>query len=785
MGKSVSKFTLGIVLIIAVIALLEWSEKIEVSAVILAVAALYALGKTIQMGRLWWRGSGNRIAGRERSLKFLACMMAFFLTTGAMLYLWAFGTIAREDGTTFVNSEYLLRSLACSLKLFMFDIDSNVLDHIAYHHFIKGAIVIQAALSFCCTVSFLIGLVNARIKAYLKLRKLVKIHETGKNHLYIFFGMNEPSETLAKSIQAEDDKSLIIFVENTNVNKDEPEGWNSIVQLFAVRQKAFIDVEELNAYVSFTDSSLSEIADGEVADEDILDKMNLHKVKEIISNLQLAGADSQLHVFFLSENEDENVHNTSILTHDVTISQTVKADSVSVKFYCHARLNGINRTIEDEAMHRDIDIRVIDYSRLSIDSLKMNPTEHPARVVKFDCETKPGCAVSEFNALIVGFNWCGQDALSYLYEFGAFVDGDTLNRSHFQCTAVDRDMDSIAGLYRATHPQVCKATNQDGSPLVNFVKCDFKGDTFYESALGPNRHTLNHIVIAVGDDEAGINLAINIFKYIRRVRHNLSSLRIYVRTYNKGKTAFMKRIAQHYNDGCGASEPIIRIFGDAHEIYSYKMIVDPSNLKKARRFFARYSTFKHENPDWDRRHMKELGFIRKDGTVIPMADRRISLDNLRKIRRKEGQDLSNAFHAATKEYIFEQAVKPENRDCLIVRYFGADGEPLYEGKMQSIRYTKLSDFENTLVRNLAILEHLRWNAAHEMLGYEPTEPADKIHSCDEERHKHNCLRPWAELDAESAIVTASEGWDCDYKIYDFGVVDTTLDLYKQRLGYGK
>ncbi len=96
-----------------------------------------------------------------------------------------------------------------------------------------------------------------------------------------------------------------------------------------------------------------------------------------------------------------------------------------------------------------------------------------------------------------------------------------------------------------------------------------------------------------------------------------------------------------------------------------------------------------------------------------------------------------------------------------------------------IRYTNLTSPENNVIQNLARLEHLRLNASHEMLGY--IKAHDDLHGCNERTRENNCLRPWQELDAESHEVTRIEHWDCDYKLYDFIVVDNSILLSKDKL----
>ena len=174
--------------------------------------------------------------------------------------------------------------------------------------------------------------------------------------------------------------------------------------------------------------------------------------------------------------------------------------------------------------------------------------------------------------------------------------------------------------------------------------------------------------------------------------------------------------------------------------------------------------------------MKEKGTKKN----IPIGERKVSLSDMRSLRRKESQDLANALHIKTKIFLLQKAFG-EGLDWkeFVEEYFDEKGKPIRKGSYANIKYT-LSEQENygilnTVILNLARLEHLRWNASHEMLGYTK---ADKgIHSCDERTKRHNCLRPWEELDKEGRDVRLSEGWDADYKAFDFCIVDVSIWLY--------
>ena len=122
------------------------------------------------------------------------------------------------------------------------------------------------------------------------------------------------------------------------------------------------------------------------------------------------------------------------------------------------------------------------------------------------------------------------------------------------------------------------------------------------------------------------------------------------------------------------------------------------------------------------------------------------------------------------------------------------------------RYDNLGKHLSKMILNLAITEHLRWNASHEMLGYK------KGITTDEKRQLHNCLVDWKDLKEVSdracneamEKVQKGEFWDFelskqlkseypnykekvkayvlylpDYKKYDFAVVETTISLLKK------
>lgn len=776
-------------------------QRVELSWAIVTIAIIYGLRLSFKYGKNWLSGRTSKVAKKERFLLFLVSMMLLFLATGTALYLWAFqleheDSINNEEGVfLFTNAEYLLRSLVCSFQLFTASIDSNVLDGIKGHEYVKGLISLQAVLSFACTIAILISLAYARVRAYIKLHKQTTIDES-QNHLYVFFGMNEPSKLLAKSIQAKErNGGVVLFVENNQVNEDDQNGWDSIVGLFTHRRQTFSEADNLDARVTFTETRLcdvdiEDINDNDLGKKDVLKEINLIKLKELICKLKDYPKNAELHIFFLSSNEDENIQAMSVLARDATINEV--NNSIIQKFYCHARQNGLNRVVEDIAVKRGLDVRIIDSSHLSIELLKANQDYHPVKLVDID-KDNPTTVSSEFNSLVIGFDEAGQDAMKFLYEFGAFVSNEGTSekeiRSPFHCIAVDKRMNELQGVFSTFAPAAIAQKNSDETSLIELVQCDCLTSEFFKNVLDKDlRQKLNYVVITLGNDDLGMMLAIRILNHIRRERENLSRLRIFVRSYRPERESYMQKIANYYNEGYNQdckndvfkTQAIIIPFGQSEKIYSYDMIIREDLIEQGKTFQKRYCEMKGETEFWDDRHAKLTGAKDKQGNVIPVGKRKVSLNKMRELRRKESQDLANALHAGTKIYLLNTFIEKEGSwEKIFSNYFDDSGKPKCDGSYDKIRYPYLSIKENQAILNLARLEHLRWNASHEMLGY--TIADTDIHSCNERTRQHNCLRPWEELDEEGRTVSQLEGWKADYKSFDFGVVDVTIWLSKNNI----
>lgn len=742
--------------------------------VFVAIVSYISIRLTIYVGRYYHRYRNHKgTSKKERLLKMLACLMGVFFISGTVIYVFTFPKIGIDHRVEFNNAELIIRSMICSVKMFTLDVDSNILDRLDSHPILKGLIATQAAFSFICTVTLLISLIYSRAKAFYRLHRKTQITRT-KNHLYVFFGVNENSKLLAKDIHEHDCKSVIVFIDNAVVKEDENDSWDNIVNLFTHRQKTFDIAEDSKALVAISSARLCDVEEEwlQESSPDIFAMIGLDKIRDYIRLLSHFPNESQLHVLFLSDDEDNNIRSLFNLAKDTTLLSIAADKRVEHRIYCHARYNGPNRIVEDIAVRKNLNVEIVDSSHLAVELLKSTPEDQPVRTAWLS-EEYPAMVKKQLDCLIVGFGEVGRDSFRFLYEFGTFIQMKDEKPCEAKplITAVDSKMKDIAGLFRVHKPALRFDSIQGPLSLLNL---DWHQTEFFSRCLNPDKcRCLNYIVLAMGDDDQNILLATTIFQHMRRYREEMSHLRIMVRCVRYEKLEMMYRVAAHYNKGQEeGSNDVIRIFGNPKEIYSYRTIIKDELKNRGKSYYYNYASLRGEEADWEKRRRNLLAVSESLSGELGYP----SLDNIRKLRRQESQDFANALHASTKTWLLRQAFGEDfDWKFFVSRIFDYGNTPDKRGSGSAIIYPGLSDKENEIMVRLAMLEHARWNSAHELLGYMVN---NESHKCEERPMLHNCLRPWEELDEESHKSSSPE-WLCDYKSYDFSVVDTSIYLEEE------
>lgn len=586
----------------------------------------------------------------------------------------------------------------------------------------------------------------------------------------IFFGINKQSILLARNIQKEKKgKERILFIILPAEDKGQREGL-SLSQLFGFNtynQEVIKELQDVKYAIKAAEGKPSDV---ETNDGDILSRLGLSKLKGLINHHK------KTRIFILSDDEVENVKSTINLMQD----KTIKGNNIDI--YCHARKNRENGIVEKmaylEGNNGLLNVHLVDTSTLAIHTLKCNVEYQPVSFV--NPNTDLAVVDNPFTALILGFGETGRDALRFLYEFGAFADSKG-NKSPFKCYAIDKQMDNLKGNFYYEAPAV--KYNKE-IELLNMSNLSPYYWTWYEFILPK----LNYVVISLGDDRSNMQAASDLFEAACRVRHNnMENFKIFVRSYSTENEKQLESLVKFYNEKCGATgkdgkslSGILVVFGKASDLFTYENIIDDETIAKARVFYEGYAGMSNQKDNWDERHRIRIDKTDENGKVIKDENDKpiridkprecVSLNDINAVIRKEAQDIGNSLHIDTKlkligltresaRNIFlqkskltdEQLKQKELLDYILSYAKGKKKTYLKDDKDPNFKYY------DRVIKNIAICEHLRWNASHEMIGYELGNMTDEI------KKKHNCLKPWSLL-------------PYDIQDYDYNVMERSVEI---------
>ena len=323
----------------------------------------------------------------------------------------------------------------------------------------------------------------------------------------------------------------------------------------------------------------------------------------------------------------------------------------------------------------------------------------------------------------------------------------------------------VAGVFIATAPSlpvnvVGHESRDDIDALVDLYSMDARSVEFYR-LIEAKISDLNYIVLAMDDDEENISLAVRLVRLALRQKDDCSFNRMCVMVrVQHDEDGHIGRIAEHYNrlwtaqrhtnykDAAGnwirnnqetirkdfqSKSPIV-IFGSEHDAFTYDNILNDRILMDAKKYYENYlmrdshkesKGRKIDHDAWDKRHGQMMQTNSRQ-TYSP------TYSGVMALRRMESQDIANSKHKTTKQILYSRAKS---------KWQSGNSKP-EEWKRAEARIFEV----------LAQTEHLRWNASHELLGYQcKCKEGEK----NETKMWHGCLRPWTELTEQT------QGFDYD------------------------
>ncbi len=711
--------------------------------------------------------------------------------THAFIAVWLFGFVVYDIGMYTGEPWSLLGNVPMAIihafEIFILDSDVSTI-HAPFHN--NGWYMFGFSLAhfFAALISLVFVLRHFGYSVIAAFKRWFRL--SSKDTTYIFWGMNDATYFLARDINQryaeKGNKNYRIVVVRTNNDINTSVVKNGMERLFnflSLRKNELDRFKEIDCISMSTYSNLATVetkASEEIPSNDILQKkLRLRSLCRIINKKTT----KTIHLFFLSDDENINIQAVANIRYEKEIQDF--AQKGKVKLYCHARYNSIHRVIEDELTCENIEVKVVDSSHVSVELMKQKEELQPVSYVDIQSDATVS---SQFNSLIVGFGEVGIDTLRFLYEFGSFVKNGSTNTyvapSDFKCHVFDKEIKNLAGSFTANAPSIQQSKDffSKDSPIV-FYPIDCNDSEFYEVLLS-QIPGLNYIVLATGDDEFNISLAVRILRLaIRERKDNLIHFRIMVRVQHD-ESGHIQNIAYHYNRLWAAEkedkgekkkwhqkhveskaiiDSPITLFGSSQSVYTYKNIIDDSLKEKAKTFKKKYDLsiikLKQQSgleaypmEEWEDEQNNAMQLVGEYKGYSP------TLGGVMRLRRVQSQNIANCLHEITKIRLAKQALGDE-KYALISK----NGLTRKDGELKYIWTNRSNEPIDEIQRVLDVLaqtEHLRWNASHEILGYTRNEDENFK---DEARLIHGCLRNW-------------EGLTDEKKGYDYNIVDVSLDI---------
>ena len=755
--------------------LARWSSLLGASLAVLVSVLLLLMNRCPQVSR--WR-----VSGRGLTTSFFVVWLAGFVVYDVGLYIYhsPWSLLANVPMATLHAFEmFLLHSDAAAI-------------HGPFHEnwIFMGIFSLVHLLAAMVTLVFVLKHFGYNIVA--GFRMLFEAYLPGtKRETYVLWGLNDASHLLANSIRkhyGNQDMDYRIIVVRTNHDSQGMSVRNGMERLFNFLSLRNNDLErllELDCLTTSTYTDLIHLSLDGLDANGFADILRRHLDLGLLARIICRKTSGSVHFFFLSDNDNDNIQAVGNMKRDKTIA-SLPENGVNATLYCKARYNSVHRVIEDEQIQESLTVKVVDPSHISVEMLKQDVLLQPVSFVDINAD---GTVSSDFNALVVGFGEVGYDAVSFLYEFGAFVkpgsDKGKVERSGFRCDVVDKDIRQRAGLYAVNAPSISRQMAYDQlvwdhlTPItlhdMNINSVDFYNHI--ESII----KTLNYVVIALDDDEQNVSLAVRIFRLAVRYREDLSHFRILARVRDD-KGGHLLKITQHYNrlwaaQACSdvasrhihqrmvrntdqINEPIT-LFGSMTSTYTWDYIVSDRLRNEAKRYKERYDqsimemngtegTVAMTPLEWESEHRDLMQLTDEYRGFSP------TLSGIMRLRRIQRQNMANCFHQLTKRSIAQAALSEEDYALIGGHYLTRKEN---ETRYQWHNHTPVAAVERVL-EVLAQTEHLRWMASHEILGYREDDTEDDK---DEVRLMHGCIRPWQELSER-------------VRSYDNNVVDVSLGI---------
>lgn len=692
--------------------------------------------------RIWKDSIMNRL---ESIIKYAAIVI---FIGGFVIYFIGFTEGQEGEGTAGSWMAFVFRPIISSLEMFvshsdLLEVAPELKENAVYMTFFSFIHFAAISITGIIAVYYL----GARVLSWFKWNKMLLLGRHCDT-LHIFFDANDASMHLAEDIRSKDinakkDMILLYTCKQSDEGGEKEEGFSHMLNMFSFRKDLLIKAYSMKMFIKRLNFPLYRLPE-----ERVLRKLDLHKGLRLADNINL---------YFLSQDENTNILSSLKIKNDPFLTGD-ECRGKRIRLFCRSSKGGANAIFEQHAKS-SVETVIVDNSYLSVWSLRTLPiykdceikpfffASHPVNFI--DTDPDMGVALSPFHSAIIGFDETGQETLRFLYEYGQFIYPEEMSGNNFRCDIFDANLEKLKGRFVTKYPRL-----GDPATGINWHNIDHRCTEFW-NGLRQNIDSLNYVVLAMGDDEKDMTLAVDIYNLALRYRKNgLQNFGIFVRSYQFANEKRLEEIATvHANRG----SKVIYIFGKLSDLYTRNRICDDKLLDAAALFSYIYNKRRDDkDPEEETMQINAETIEKAKGIWMEhhsesRTDFARYMDNM----RDEAQKLSDAYHIYTKMKLLGF---DEFRDMVMA----ASGSS----------YVSLKKYENSpFLSTLAQLEHKRWCACMYAMGYMPMTEAQYKQcgkACDVIHKLHRCLVPW------DVLGTFQEA---PYQYYQELVVTTSFGLF--------
>lgn len=459
-----------------------------------------------------------------------------------------------DEGSLHSLTALILRSFISTFHMFFLHSDLiEVSKHMHESVIYMTLFSIIHFLAFLITFMIVIQLFGKHLLSWIMLKR----NTAEKN--YIFFGLNEESLELAKSLlkDKEQERQIVIFDKRIKNKLDTASKSKILESVFQNREPLFEQVSKLDVL----------LLNREFTQENTLKDIGVAKLLN----------KGKAYLFFFSGNIDYNIQSALNAIDEIKNNPEFKA---IVSIYVRANADYMINLFEKKSTE-NIEVHIINPAKLAAMELVINYP--PVNYV--DVDTQKAVARKDFTALIIGLGEVGHYALRLLTEHGQFVD------TKFHATVIDKDMDSKQGEFEYRFPGMKHYDIEYKKRLVNSNE--------YWELLDRKSETLDYIVISLGNTELNMRTAVSICRFMERKTNH--PIHIFVKVHNSADYDYMKVTTEKFQP--------IKIFGSNESIFTEEIIVNEARATVAKKIHDYYNNQKDASKQvaWqDLSHIKKI-----------------------------------------------------------------------------------------------------------------------------------------------------------------------------------